>query len=230
MKAYLRKFLKITLRSVGVLVLFVLVYWATAYILSAIPVNSGFKQCEKDAVEIYILTNGVHTDLVLPLKNEIKDWTAVVNPADTKSGAARARFVAFGWGDKGFYLNTPTWGDLKFSTAFNAMFYLSTTAMHVTFYENMNESKSCKKIRITKASYNKLIKYINKSFATDSAYRYKLIKGSSYGRNDAFYDANGTYSLFLTCNSWANNGLKEANLKACYWTAFDTPIFSKYEE
>lgn len=230
MKDRLRKFLKITLRTFGVLILLVLLYVISAYTLSAIPVNSDFKQCERDAVEIFILTNGVHTDVVLPMKNEYKDWSVAVNPADTKSGAARAKYVAFGWGDKGFYLNTPTWGDLKFSTAFNAMFYLSTTAMHVTFYENMNESESCKKICISKESYNKLINYITKSFATDNAGNYKLIKGSSYWKNDSFYDANGTYSLFFTCNTWANSALKEADLKACLWTPFDKAIFSKYEK
>lgn len=35
-----------------------------------------------------------------------------------------------------------------------------------------------------------------------------------YGINDAFYDAKGKYSFFETCNTWANDGLKEAGQKA----------------
>ncbi len=228
MKFYFLKSLKILLRSTGIFLLLIIIYIISAYTLSYIPVNSDFVDCKKDAVEIYIMTNGVHTDLVLPIKNEHKDWSASVNPANTKSGSTRANFVAFGWGDKGFYLETPTWADLKFKTAFNAAFYLSTSAMHVTFYENMGESKSCKKILITKESYLQLISYINKSFTADAAGNYKLIKGA-YGRNDSFYDANGKYSLFFTCNTWANSGLKAADLKACLWTPYDQAIFDKYE-
>lgn len=230
MKNFARKFLKFTLRTFGIFILCILAYIANAYTLSAIPVNPGFKSCEKDAVEIYIKTNGVHTDVVVPMVNACKDWSSVVNPADTKSGSSRAKYVAFGWGDKGFYLNTPNWSDLKFSTAFNALFYLSTTAMHVTYYENMNESESCKKICITKESYLKLIDYINSGFAVDGAGKYKLIKGASYWKNDAFYDANGTYSLFFTCNTWTNNALKNSDLKACLWTPFDKAIFNKYDD
>lgn len=230
MKTHLRKFFKATFLTLEFLLLLLVTYIVVAYILSILPVNSDFTQCEKDAVEIYLLTNGVHTDIVLPIKNEHKDWSASVNPADTKSGTTRAKYVAFGWGDKGFFLSTPTWADLKFKTAFNAMFFLSTTAMHVTFYEYMRESKSCKKICIPKESYLQLINYIDKSFATDSSGNYKLIKGASYWKNDSFYDANGTYSLFFTCNTWANSGLKAGNLKACVWTPFDKAIFQKYEE
>lgn len=229
MKPLLRKSLKILLRTFGFILLFIITYIISAYTLSWIPVNPSFTQCERDAIEIYIITNGVHTDIVLPIKNELKDWSQNVNPANTKSGSVRANFVAFGWGDKGFFLNTPTWGDLKFSTAFNAMFFLSTTAMHVSFYESMRESVFCRKICISKESYLKLINYINKSFAADTSGNFKLIKGASYGQHDSFYDANGTYSLFFTCNTWANSGLKAADLKACLWTPFDKAIFKKYE-
>ncbi len=142
----IRKFLRETLKIIGAFILIIIVYFISALGLSHVTVNSDFKQWEKDAVEIYILTNGVHTDLVLPLQNEYKDWSKFVNPADTKSGNPSAINVAFGWGDKAFYLETKTWDDLKFKTAFNALFYLSSSAMHVTFYDRLRETESCKKI------------------------------------------------------------------------------------
>ena len=51
-----------------------------------------------------------------------------------------------------------------------------------------------------------------------------------YGKNDAFYEANGSYSLFHTCNTWANNGLKACGQKACFWTPFDSGIFYHYDK
>ena len=50
-----------------------------------------------------------------------------------------------------------------------------------------------------------------------------------YGKNDAFYEATGRYSLFHTCNTWTNNALKIAGQKACVWTPFDTGIFYHYQ-
>jgi len=223
LKKIVRRFLKIT----GGIILFFLLYFLLVLGLAYVPTNSDFKPCTNDAVEIYILTNGVHTDLVLPLNNNIKDWSAFVNPVNTKLPSTNFHYVAFGWGDKGFYLETPTWADLKFKTAFKAMFFLSTSDMHVSFYESLKENESCKKICISLDSYTKLITYIDNSFQTLNKMP-MLIKGASYGNNDLFYDANGTYSMFYTCNSWANSGLKAAHLKACLWTLFDKSIFDKY--
>jgi uncharacterized protein (TIGR02117 family) len=225
-----RKIFKLTLKFIGVFLLLIILYLIVAFGLSSISVNADFKQCEKDAVEIHILTNGVHTDLVLPFQNQYMDWSKFVNPADTKSGRKSALNVAFGWGDKGFYLNTKTWDDLKFSTAFNALFYLSSSAMHVTFYDRLRETKSCKKICITKESYIKLVSYISESFSQDSLGLPRQIIGASYWENDSFYEAKNKYSLFNTCNTWANKGLKTANLKACLWTPFDIGIFNKYDK
>lgn len=226
----IRKFLRLILKILGAFVLLIILYFISAFGLSYITVNSDFKQCEKDAVEIYILTNGVHTDLVLPFQSEYKDWSKFVYPADTKSGNPSAMNVAFGWGDREFYLNTKTWDDLKFKTAFNALFYLSSSAMHVTFYNRLRETESCKKIYINKESYLKLVNYISISFNLDSLGNPILIKSATYWDNDSFYEAKGTFSLFFTCNTWTNLGLKTADLKACLWTPFYKGIFHQYSE
>jgi uncharacterized protein (TIGR02117 family) len=221
------KFFRWPLKIIGIFFLLIVIYFVSAFVLSVISVNSGFKQPEKDAVTIYILTNGVHTDLVLPFQNEQMNWNEYVNPSETTSGKT-TDFVAFGWGDKGFYLQTKTWDDLKLKTAFNALFYLSSTAMHVSFYNKLQENESCKKVLISKDSYQKLVEYVTQSFKLDGAGNSQLIKGAHYWDNDIFYEANGTYSLFFTCNTWANKGLKDADLKACVWTPFDYGIFRQY--
>lgn len=223
------RILKIILRTILVVVSIVCLYGISAYILMNISVNSDFTECDKNAVEIFVRSNGVHTDLILPLKHELKDWSTLVNPLDTKEGDKDIKYVAFGWGDKGFYLETPTWAELKFTTAFKAMFFLSSTAMHVAFHKNINESESCVKLCISHDSYQKLIQYVENSFEKE-ANSTILIKGASYWNNDLFYEAKGTYSLFNTCNTWANGGLKAANLKACLWTPLDKGILKLYTE
>ncbi len=210
----------------GIISFFIL-YIISALSISKISVNSDVSQKDKP-IEIFILSNGVHTDIVVPIKNEYKDWSKEIRFQQTKSKDSLVNYLAFGWGDKGFYLNTPEWSDLKFSTAFNAAFGLSTSAMHTTFYKIMKEGEACKKIKISAEEYQKLVTYISDSFFRDTYKNVQWISGNSYGNRDAFYEANGSYNLFYTCNTWANNALKIANQKASLWTVTDSGIFYHY--
>lgn len=227
---FFRKLFKYLGRAIGIFLLLLVIYFIDAICLSIIPSNPDFRECKNDPIEIYILTNGVHTDLVLPLKNDLMDWSKSVRPSLTKSGCPDANLVAFGWGDKDFYLKTKNWSQLKIKTVFNAMLYLDSSAMHVTFYNSLQENKSCKKICIDKKSYLLLVKYIENSFDQDQSGNYQHISGNAYWNNDSFYEAKGTYGLFFTCNTWANSGLKAANMKACLWTPFDKGIFYQYDQ
>lgn len=219
-----KKFLKYT----TFFLLGIIGYLLVVTLLSYISVNDGLVKSHKE-IPIYILTNGVHTDVVLPLKSEHYDWTNQLKTEHTKAKDTTMNYVALGWGDKGFYLETPTWADLKASTALKAASGLSTSAMHVTFYKEMKESKSCKKLQISSDNYKKLILFINESFQTKSGEFLKIETDAVYGKHDVFYEANGSYSLFYTCNSWANQALKAANQKAALWTISDSGIFRHYE-
>jgi len=181
-------------------------------------------------VQIYIKTNGVHTDLVVPVKNKQIDWAREIKFSNTRLKDTTMTFLAVGWGDKGFYLQTPTWAELKFSVAFKAAFGLSHTAMHTTFYRELAESETCKKISISQEQYSRLSNYILKSFQTDAGGHVKYINTrANYNDADAFYEANGSYSIFHTCNTWANEGLKISGQKCCLWTPFDNGIFRQYQ-
>lgn len=228
MKKNLRKFLKILLRTVLFVVGFLLLYVIAGLTLPYICVNKNAATSGQEGYEIYILSNGVHTDLVLPIKNESKDWMKNLSFQNTESKDSLMNNVGFGWGDKGFYLNTPTWADLKAGTAFNAMFGLSASAMHVTFHNKVDTGTFCKKIWISKENYNDLVQFIDESFEKNAQQQYQYISGYAYGKNDGFYEAIRTYNLFYTCNTWANNGLKSGHLKACLWTPQDKGILRLY--
>ncbi|MDI1255918.1 MAG: TIGR02117 family protein [Flavobacterium sp.] len=224
---FLKRTLKFVLRIFFVFSAILLLYLISAFALSRITVNSEVESGNE--VAIYIKTNGVHTDIVVPVKNEIIDWTKAIQFSHTIAKDSTAQYLAFGWGDRGFYLNTPQWSDLKVSTACNAAFYLGTSVMHTQFYNSLSESETCKKIMISQTDYVKLAAYISESFHKDASNNIVWISGSSYGKNDAFYEAKGKYSLFKTCNTWANTALKAANQKAALWTATDSGIFCHYD-
>ncbi|WP_291286205.1 TIGR02117 family protein [Flavobacterium sp.] len=207
---------------------FLALYTSLVLIASKITVNSDVAEVnEKDAIPIYILSNGVHTDIVVPIVTEVKDWRNEIQFSHTQAKDTLATFVAFGWGDKGFYLHTPEWSDLKASTALKAVFGVSSSAMHTTFFKPLKEGENCKRILVSKENYQKLVAYISESFNNPT--NPEWIQGYSYGAKDAFYEAKGSYSLFYTCNTWANCALKAANQKASLWTVYDKGIFCHYQ-
>lgn len=221
------KTIKKLLKYIAIFILSLFTYLLIVTLLSFVSVNEDLFENQQE-IPIYILTNGVHTDIVLPIKNEHHDWSTQLKFEDTKSKDTTYQYVALGWGDKGFYLETPTWADLKASTAIKAASGLSSSAMHVTFYKHLKENQSCKKIQISLENYKKLIAFINESFQTKSGEFLKIETNAVYGKHDVFYEANGSYSLFYTCNSWANQALKSANQKAALWTISDSGIFRHY--
>ncbi len=224
----MKKILRILLKTIGVFIGLIIIYLLAVFILPLIPVN---KQEHKpnDQINAYILTNGVHTDIVVPVESEVIDWSTIVPFTDTKA-KKEAKYIAFGWGDKGFYLDTPEWKDLKFSTAFKAAFWLGESAMHTTFYNEMNVGEDCKTIQMSMEEYQQLITYIKNSFDLDANNKVELIKTDAvYGNNDSFYEAKGSYSLFFTCNTWTANALKAAKKEAPLWTATQQGIFYHYK-
>ena len=224
----LKKTFKLAGWTILAIISFLILYIISVYLISKITVNSDVAKVEEqDAIPIYILSNGVHTDIVVPVVNEVKDWRKEIQFSHTQSKDSSMNYIAFGWGDKGFYLNTPEWSDLKASTALRAMFGVSSSAMHTTFFKNLKEGEDCKRILISKENYQKLVAYISESFLIPGQPQW--IEGHSYGRKDAFYEAKGSYNLFYTCNTWANNALKAANQKASLWTVYDKGIFCHYK-
>jgi uncharacterized protein (TIGR02117 family) len=221
--------LRFFFKTVGIFLGFIVLYIACGYFIPYIEVSAEKTSAPK-TVDMYILTNGVHTDLVVPVKSEEIDWSSEIPFENTRSKRTDFKYLSVGWGDKGFYLNTPTWADLKFSTAFKAAFWLSNSAMHCTFYDTMNENKNCVKIPVTHQQYLDLIKFIQEKFDRDKNGKVLFIKTNAvYGNNDAFYDAKGKYSFLETCNTWANSGLKAAGQKAALWTPTDFGIFQHYK-
>ena len=224
----LKRFLKLVGKVLLGAATFVVLYFTAAYALSRITIDGEHN--EKDEVTIYIKTNGVHTDIVMPVHSDLVDWSKEIQYANTESKDTGYSYLALGWGDKGFYLQTPNWSDLKFSVAFKAAFGLSTTAMHATFYRQLVEDDKCRMIKISKEQYARLINYVQSTFRKDVNGHFVNIKTTAnYGVSDAFYEANGRYNLFRTCNTWANAALKNCGQKCCLWTIFDTGIFLKYK-
>lgn len=194
---------------------FILTYGLIGFILSLLSTSPPAVTCTT-ANSIYVSTNGVHLDLVIPVEFiRGEDWKGVALPSDTK-------FVSFGWGDQGFYLETPTWDDLRFSVAAKALFWKSKTAMHLTYYRRA--SSNWNRIPLCPEQMEELLLYIRQSFQETTSDLPILIPGKGYGQRDDFYEGKGSYSIIRTCNNWANQGLKTAGVKTAIWSPLDKGV------
>lgn len=224
----MKKVLLGLLYTLGGILAFALLYLMADFILSRTPAYKLANHRE-GPISIYLLSNGVHTDLVFPVKTAYMDWHDVFPVENTLAKDDTKEWVAIGWGDKGFYLNTPEWSDLSVKTALVAGLGIGETALHVTYYRSLSEDELCYKVNIDEEQYRQLVDFVLQSLEQDEHGQPIYIETTlQYGQNDAFYEALGAYNLFYSCNTWTNNALKKAKLPSAVWAIFDKGILRHY--
>ena len=83
-------------------------YGAAGMVGGAIPANRRLAPAGRRASRIYVETNGVHTGLIVPVAAAGIDWRDLVRPGDIADPRYAAYdHLAFGWGERDFYLKTP---------------------------------------------------------------------------------------------------------------------------
>ncbi|NDK54595.1 TIGR02117 family protein [Pontibacter fetidus] len=201
----------------------------TALLLSIVPVNKGFAQAtQPDSVKIYITSNGIHTDLILPVTTPSIDWRRKIALQHFAGADSSFTYIAFGWGDRRFYMETPEWSDLTLEVALDAAFWPSPSAMHVEYIRKpLTPNKHQRPIRVTPEQYQKLVAYIYSSFQTRGG-NFILIPGKGYSSTDNFYEAREKFYFPKNCNNWVNGGLKAAGLKAAFFAPFPYAVMRHY--
>ncbi|MBV8464370.1 MAG: TIGR02117 family protein [Burkholderiales bacterium] len=201
------------------IVLPLFVYVLAALFLGWLPVNRDFRQ-RADGVDIYVRSNGVHTDIVLPVQSTARDWRGSLEVP----GLATAPYIAFGWGDRAFYLETKEWADLRLGNALRAVAGLDSSVMHISSEGRPRESADTVRVRISGAQLAALTAAIDARLVHDGQGRASAIAGAHYGGNDAFFPAQGRYSMFMTCNEWVRATLSSAGIRTAVWAPFSTAV------
>lgn len=224
----MRKIFTFLLKGVAFILFLLLFYLIIAVVGSLIPVNTDRSTADQ-YYEIFIESNGVHTDIGFPLQSPLRDWTRFIDPDHTISGDQNYKYIAFGWGDLEFYKNTPEWSDLTPKIAFKSLFLETPSAMHVKYSNRAEQNDRTIFITLNADQYTRLSDYVIKSFDLDPQGKPKKVPDLHYSSNDAFYKAVGSLNLFYTCNTWTNDALKSSGMKACLWTPFVEGIFYRYQ-
>ena len=169
---------------------------------------------------IYLETNGVHVDFIVPndyLNND--PFLAMLTHPNSN-------YTAVGWGDKAFYLETPQWQDLTLKNFCRALFWKSDSLMHVSPYRNQQERWV--PVRLSQGQLDELLAFMREAFV-DIDGAPEVIPEASYYGDDRFYNAHGSYTLFYTCNNWTNEGLATIGESTAVWSPFDKAILEHAE-
>jgi len=206
------KILKYILYSVIAIVSIVIIYIIIAYLFTLFPYHNRIDEHKKSKT-IYLYYDDMHSDIILNIKDTEHNWQKLL-PQLLKNKTNG--YISFGWGDKETYIHTPSWSDLKITTALQALFINTPSLMHINYYYNINvNDKNIKKIRVTKSQYRHIEDSILKSFGSKP-----ILVHKGYWRNDLFYYSPYRYNLIHTCNTWSGDILRESNITMSYWTPF----------
>ena len=200
-------------------------YLCAALIGALIPRNSGFEQ-PNEGVTIYVETNGIHTGIVVPVAAAGVDLSLLFRPTDLPNSNNAGNWLAIGWGDRDFYLATPTWADVRLATVVTALVGSGSSLIHVDHLDRPYPGVDQRAVRITPAQYRRLVRAIAENLKRGTDGHPRAIAG--YSDLDIFYEAHGRYNLFRTCNVWTGDMLANAAIRTPLWSPFSAGVMWWY--
>ena len=217
MRALLRGLLVVLLAPAAAM----LAYWSTACLLLLWPVK-GLPPTGATPVQAWVLSNGIHTDLVLPMRGPGMDWSTLFHPAHVRAAPADTQYIAIGWGDREIYLHTPQWADLTVARTVRAALGRNDALLHVSHLRHADLAVgTAHPLPLSQAQYERLTAYVLAALPQGQA---RPVADAHYAHNDAFYEARGSANLFRTCNNWTGEGLRAAGVTVSRWTPFDFTV------
>lgn len=203
---------------VGGVALLAFVYLFAGTALSTIPRNRDWRAPAAGGVTIWVEDNGVHTGIVVPKVAAGVDWRGDFPASDLADPRYSASdYLAVGWGERSFYLGTPTWSDVRPATVIHAALGSDETLLHVEHVARPTPSPGVRAVTLRPDEYRRLAAAIRASHADGRALR-------GYAGYDAFYPARGRYDAITTCNAWTGNTLAHAGVRIGWWTPFSASV------
>jgi len=199
-------------------------YLLAALAGSLIPANRGWTE-PRQGTTVYLAANGIHTDIVMPVKAQGLDWGPLLPKSDFAAPDPQARWIAFGAGEQRVYLNTPTWWDLTPRTIWSALAG-GREVIHAEYVTNPLYAE--RQIRLRPDEYRRLWAAVRAGFELDARGRPRRIDHAGYGPADAFYRADGKANAARTCNNWVAERLRLAGVKVSAWPPFVDGLLWRY--
>ena len=173
---------------------------------------------------ILVLKNPIHTDIAVPLDDGVRRRFAFLADAGLPMDVPDARYIVFGWGGRAFYLETPTWSQLKAVPVLKAL-TLDASVMHVDVAGAIKDPHpDVAGFDIDEAHFVALLDYIAASFR-QGPNGPMVVENSGYSTYDRFYEADGHFNALVGCNTWTAAGLRTAGLRTGWWNPIPVSLW-----
>lgn len=197
-----------------------LIYTMVAFACAALTPQLALPASQDTEIQgttIYACDNGVHTDLVLPAVSDGVDWREVFQPKDFR-GPISLSHISIGWGSKDFYVNTPTWADLRPMRAIKALLW-DETVLHVEYRSQPMPGETCGVWVVGSEDYRRITAFVRSSVSGGTSAGPTAV-AAGYGPRDAFFSADGYYTIVDTCNQWTGQALRAGGAPVAPWAPF----------
>lgn len=166
---------------------------------------------------VLLLSNPIHTDIALPADPDVLARFAFLGEDGLPIDASGVEWLIFGWGGRAFYLETPTWADLKPGPLARAL-TLDRSVMHVSVAGPIDpRDEAVIALDLPATAFARLLESVEAGFARSPDGRALVIKGRSYGEYDLFYEGVGWFNAAAGCNMWTGAALRAAGLRTGWW-------------
>ena len=167
----------------------------------------------KKNFKLFVVNHGWHTGLVLRRADVPPGrWPQLID-------FPKAKYIEIGWGDAGFYQAKQITSGL----ALKAIFWPTSSVLHVVGLEDSAEVSfpysQVLTLPVSEAGWLSLIQFIEHSYAYDEYQHWQLIGHGIYG-DSRFYQAQGYYHLFHTCNHWTAAAIRATGYPISRFYAF----------
>ncbi|MGQ2967841.1 MAG: TIGR02117 family protein [Allorhizobium sp.] len=181
------------------------------------PLTSPAAASVGSSSQILLLANPIHTDIALPLDNEVRAAFADLIPAGLPIDMPGVEYLIIGWGGRSFYIETPTWGDIRPLPVLKAL-TIDRSVLHASVAGAIDESNpSVRPLDITYEGRSRMIAAIRASFVRENGEPVPIPE-AAYGFDDAFFEAEGSFNAFVGCNTWTASMLRSAGIRTGWWT------------
>jgi len=149
---------------------------------------------------LYVVNHGLHTGLTIARPDLLRVLPALVE------AFGDGDFVEFGWGDEDFY-RAP---QATLGLALGALFRSKAAVLHVVEIAGDPRRRFAGseviEVQVTEDGYRQLLAFVAGTF-TRSAEGAPVALGPGLYGESRFYQAEGSYSMRYTCNTWVAEAL-----------------------
>ncbi|WP_064684824.1 TIGR02117 family protein [Rhizobium bangladeshense] len=198
-------------------IILVLVALATAGTFIPRPLIAPVEASSAAATHRILLLSGpIHTDIAIPLDEETRAAFSFLDDPGFPLGHPNAEWLVIGWGGRAFYLETPSWSELKPMPVLRAL-TIDRSVLHVDLAGHIAEPQpAVMAFDIGDEQLARLRNFISDSFVRDAG-EVKLISNAGYGEIDRFFEAKGYFNALFGCNTWTAAALRSAGLRTGLW-------------